>query len=207
MRFLVILAALLAMIFLGCDSDDNDTGTNGGGGEDTIVDSNPDPTKNVSVVGIEGLSNEGTLNTGQEIVISLKILNNTGSSIKGMTNGFRVYSPDGVFWTSTSGDTTGTVGKDMFDLVANIGYFSADGRSADTVGFGFAVMTAAGMSDGFDEVGWTITVGPISSSYAGKHICIDSTYYPPSGLWLWADDGGNSFEPTWDGPHCWEIGD
>ncbi len=80
------------------------------------------------------------------------------------------------------------------------------GAGADTAWFGYSVMVGTGLPDGFDEVAWTVTVGPVSGSYAGKHLCIDSSYFPPSGLWLWAPTG-QSEVPTWDGPHCFIVRD
>jgi len=41
-------------------------------------------------------------------------------------------------------------------------------------------------------------------TYDGGQICLDSSYYTPSGVWKWA--GPDAF-PAWDGPHCFTIGE
>lgn len=201
--FLIIIGLSLLCLSLACGDDDNATGSTGGT-NDTIVDSHPDPTKNISLAGVTGLSG-GKLPSGRTITLSLKVLNDYGVNIQGITNGFRIYSPDGAQWGSASLDTTGTIGKDDFDLIIALTTFSSNGQGADTVSFSGVVMSAQGVPDGFDEVAWTIAIGPINSSYAGKHICLDSSYYPPSGLWKWASVGLDNAIPSWDGPHCWEI--
>lgn len=126
---------------------------------------------------------------------------NDSSRHTGITNGFRVYSPDGATWTAAVGDTIGTLGHSQFDLIFEIRNIS-DGSGADTIGFGGSALFAGGIPDNFDEVEYSITIGPIPDSSLGKTICLDSAFYPPSGTWKWA--GPQAF-PTWDGPHCYQI--
>ena len=57
-----------------------------------------------SLAGVDGLSG-GKLPTNQLITFFLHIDNNTYHDVDGMTNGFRVYSPDGATWSGTVGDT------------------------------------------------------------------------------------------------------
>jgi|GEM_PF-1598938 len=208
LRTLVLTLSLLLTFSLACDSsDDNTTGGGGNGGDGTIYPSQPDPTKNVSLASVDGITAGGTLRTGQTITFNLKVLNDAGRTINGLTSGFRIYSPDGVNWRSTTASIIpGTLDTSMFDLVATALTFSADGRVSDTVGFGHALISNPGMADGYDEVGWRISIGPLNSGYTGMHICLDSSWYRPSGEWLWAWSGGG-MNPTWDGPHCWEIRD
>ena len=56
-----------------------------------------------------GITGDSTLPIDETITYYLRLNNNTGMSMKGITNGFRVYSPDGADWTGTVGDTLGTV--------------------------------------------------------------------------------------------------
>ena len=126
------------------------------------------------------------------------------SAHKGMTTGWRVYSDDGATWDTTNIALTGTLTSEMFDLFLGIqpNPMRGDGAGADTVGFAAAVMFKLGIPQGFDNIVATITIGPISQSAGGKHICLDSSYYPPSGIWKWA---GPDAVPTWDGVHCWQV--
>ena len=68
-------------------------------------------------------------------------------------------------------------------------------------------MSGPGMADGFDDIAYTITIGPIDASNVGKHVCIDSSFYEPTGTWMWAFGTGtpSSVPPGWDGPHCFEV--
>ncbi|HOP05824.1 MAG TPA: hypothetical protein PLF13_00895 [candidate division Zixibacteria bacterium] len=205
MKSILMIIFGLSLLCLGpaCGNDDDNGTGSSNGGNDTVVDSHPDPTKNISLYGVSGLSG-GKIPSGRTITLSLKVLNDYGSYVRGMTNGFRIYSPDGAQWGSTSMDTTGTIGKEEFDLVVAIQYSSADGMGVDTVAFGASIMQASGIPNGFDEVALTIDIGPINSSYAGKHVCLDSCYRPPSYKWKWVVNEVTQY-PTWDGPHCWEI--
>ena len=77
----------------------------------------------------------------------------------------------------------------------------------DTIGFtGFLQQTGTGIVNGFDELGWTLTIDSFTQSSVGKTICLDSAWFPPSGRWVWSriSPDTNVF-PSWDGPHCFEI--
>lgn len=126
----------------------------------------------------------------------------------GFTTGWRVYSDDGATWdTTVIYLDTFVVTHAMFDLGLGIQpaefYANWDGAGADTVGvWGSKMMVGTGWPKGFNAVVATITIGPISQSSGGKQICLDSSYYPPSGTWKWA--GPEAF-PSWDGVHCWQV--
>ena len=101
-------------------------------------------------------------------------------------------------------DTTGTLGLTQFDQFF-FNLFSITGSGADTVGFGGFRMFKPGMAPDFDDVAYTLDVGPIDASQNGKTLCLDSSFYPPSGTWKWAGSVSDIF-PAWDGPHCYTIG-
>jgi len=134
-------------------------------------------------------------------------LSNDDSYHEGISNGWRVYSLDGAEWTATVPDTIswGWVGYNVnipgwafFDTYG-INTYSGDGLVADTVGFGGTIMQfCSGLPAGFNEVAYTITVGPIDPSMHGHTIVLDSSYYRPTGYWMFA---GPSVDPDWDGPH------
>jgi len=120
-------------------------------------------------------------------------------------NGFRVYSPDGAVWNPVFGDTLSFGWPEMFDLVWSIKPFGVTGSGADTIGFGGARQDSSGLPDGFDEVVFTLST-EVSANQHGKTICIDSSFFPPSGWWMWAHgNGAGSSFPDWDGPYCFTI--
>ncbi len=65
---------------------------------------------------VDGMTTPGVLPTNQEITFYLRIYNNTPTNMEGMTNGFRIYSPDGAQWGSFSADTLNLGWEDMFDF-------------------------------------------------------------------------------------------
>ena len=143
---------------------------------------------------------------GSTYVFSIRFNNNSGLTAKGITNGFTISSPDGATWTSATIDTTGTLGKTQFDLVFASALNVSNGSGVDTVGFGAATLFSPGMANGFNDIVYEITVGPIPGD-AGQHlktICLDSVSYSAQGIWKWAPTGTDLF-PSWDGPHCYTV--
>jgi len=159
--------------------------------------------QSLSLDHVDGLNAGGGLQMGGPVTFYIRV---TGDNFAhgGVTNGFVVTSLTGATWTGLVGDTTGTLGKAQFDGGFFISHFSADGMGADTVGFGGFRLFQAGLPAGFDDVAYTIEIGPIDPAYNGGQICLDSAFYPPSGVWKWA---GPDVYPAWDGPHCWIIGE
>ena len=149
---------------------------------------------------VNGSAPNDTLPVNQSIVFGLHITG-TASTYAGMTNGFRVYSPEGATWSSMSGDTLPLGWDSWFDLAFSINEFST-GSGADTVGFGGAKLFSTGLPANFDQLSYEITIGPIDPSFHKDHLCLDSSFYQPTGVWKWA--GPTDF-PTWDGPHCFVI--
>jgi hypothetical protein len=144
------------------------------------------------------------LNVNTPIVYNLRLNNSQAVTVKGLTNGWRVYSPDAATWTPLV--LTDLIGMGTyFDLVNQIGYNGNDGAGADTAWIGHSVMTKPGLPAGFNAITHSIATQVVEQP--GKHLCIDSSYYPPSGLWLWANGGTppTSVQPAWGGPYCYEI--
>ena len=165
----------------------------------------PQPDGMVSLDGVTGYgAGMDSLPSGFESTFLLRYSNNSGMKVDGFTTGFRVHSPDGATWTTTTGDSTGALSGANFDLVHLIDYFSVTGSGADTVLFGGAALSGDGIPPGFDDVPYTITVGPIPDSSVGKTLCLDSCWAPPSGPWAWQTMSG-VIVPAWDGPHCFDI--
>ncbi|MEA3296809.1 MAG: T9SS type A sorting domain-containing protein [candidate division Zixibacteria bacterium] len=161
--------------------------------------------QSISLDRVDGQIGEtDSISTGETITFYIRMTNGD-IAMGGVTNGFRVYSPDGAVWDTTIADTIGTLGKTQFEGGFFINTFSLTGSGADTVGFGGFILSGTGMLPGFDTVAYTIDVGPINASYEGKTICLDSCYYPPQGYWMWSTHEPAPVYPTWDGPHCYTI--
>jgi|GEM_PF-2130070 len=158
----------------------------------------------VSLSQVDGLNGTGGLDTGVPIVFHLNVSNNSGTSAAGITNGFQVYSDNGAEWTGTVAEWV-NITDVMFDQLF-INEFSLDGQGADTVGFAAFVLFKPGIPDGYDDEGFKVTIGPIDAAHNGKTVCLDSAWFPPSGIWKWAAVGSDIF-PSWDGPHCYTVGE
>ncbi|MDF1545430.1 MAG: thrombospondin type 3 repeat-containing protein [bacterium] len=157
----------------------------------------------ISVDHVDGLYGSDHLITNQTIVFHVRLSNQLGANITGFTNGFRVYSPDGATWDTLTGVHSGAITTGMLEQVF-VNPFSDDGQGADTIGFAGFRLFAPGIPDGFDEIVWSISVGPLSDADQGLTLCLDSSYYRPAGHWKWSTTGGDE-TPGWDGPHCYVI--
>jgi hypothetical protein len=159
----------------------------------------------ISVDQVVGEAVPGVLATNTPIVFHIRLNNTTGLNIMTAANGFRIYSPNGADWDTTTGDWTTAITTAMMDQqFINDFSHSTDGLDADTIGFGGSAFSGSGIANGFNEVVWTISIGPLAKSNHGKTICIDSSYY--SGAeWRWALAGGGGVDPDWDGPHCFSV--
>ena len=165
----------------------------------------------VSLDHVDGLVND-KIPAGASVTFYIRMTNSTENVLGGTANGFRIFSEDGANWATTVGDTTGTLGKATFDGGMFLSHVGVSGAGADTVGFAGFRMQGPGIAAGFDSVTYTITIGPIDAASAGKTICIDSAYYPPSGVWKWAPTGlaretGTKVStiPAWSGQQCFTI--
>jgi len=154
---------------------------------------------------VEGLTSAGRFPTDNIVTYNIRLTNESGTNLKGFTNGLRFYSPDGATWNTVTADSTGVIGKDIFDLIFSINH-RVTGSGADTVGFAGSIMFSSGLASPFSEIAYTVDVGPIDDADNGKTICVDSTYFPPSGLWLWVMLSKDyDAIPAWNGPLCYTI--
>ena len=181
-----------------------------------------------SVVGVWspelGPYGDGTLQTETPVEFLIRITCPASPIILGITNGFRVYSPDGAEWAPLTVDTTldltqgatfdalgyappaeGSWGFDLFWGEALGDPAAPDGIGADTVGMAGAIQEAEGLPPDFDEVVLRIGTG-LDESDDSLTLCIDSCFLPPSVRWKWAAaPTGTTVYPTWEGPHCFLI--
>ena len=154
---------------------------------------------------VDGLTPEGDIPTGTEVTYYFRMSNYTGDNINGCSHGFVISSPDGAEWTAMSCDTVWAVTSDMFDGFWSTSISPETGSGADTAGVGGFRLFTDGIVDGFDEVIFKMTIGPIDSMYAGKTIVLDSTFMLPSNWWMWSLDTYGNYVPPWDGPHSYDI--
>jgi len=189
------LAYLIGYIFYGgpppCDTGAANCSPSSGGS--IVLDS------------VGGEIAPGVITTGDSVTFYLRVINNTGNAILDISNGFRVYSPDGAQWGSTFFDTTGTLDTAQFNLGIFTNEYNVNGSGADTVGVLGSGFMPPGMPDGFDDVAFTITIGPIDPAYVGKTICLDTCFYGPAGSWKWQVDGLSHFSPDWASSVCYTI--
>ena len=193
MRYLILLSALL------CVASSPALATNA----------------HISVSHVGGLYGPSALpaDGAQQVTFFIHFNNDGIENMKGPSNGFQVFSPDGVSWTTMTYRQLPTI-----DWNANFMFFfpvpkSISGSGADTVGFGGVASgqdVQPGIPGMFNDTVYALTVGPLSPADHGKVICIDSCYYPTSGTWKWGGGVvdsilvGDRF-PTWSGPHCYTL--
>ncbi|MFH2049184.1 MAG: FG-GAP-like repeat-containing protein, partial [bacterium] len=153
---------------------------------------------------VDGTNSSGQIVSETPIKFYFRLINQTGYNIGGFTNGFKVYSPDGATWQPIIGDTT-SIGwlTNYMDGGILIYGFSVNGSDADTIGFGGFKIFKPGIPNGFNDIVWWINT-QLDDSQVGKTLCLDSTFYPPGGAWVWSTTGG-TFQPQWNGPHCYDI--
>jgi hypothetical protein len=161
------------------------------------------PETNISLHDVTGEIAPGVVRT--DVPVSFDFLYDNGSdyNITGFTNGYRVYSPDGANVSIQAGEAIGSLWTDsVFNDAFSVQYF---GPGPDTAGFGGVTILGDGFPAHTQDVAFRLTLNPLDSADNGKHVCVDSSFYPPAGHWLWGGPAAPSFVPGWDGPHCYEI--
>jgi len=155
---------------------------------------------------VYGLNPSGNLPSGPDTKkFMMRWKYTTGSPVLGFTNGFRVYSPDGATWQPIVLDTVSHSWTTKFDLGFWISYNSVNGSGADTASVSGVAFMGSGIPPIFDTLVWWIET-KVYPADSGKTLCVDSSYCPTRGPWIWATTttpGG--FAPNWSGPHCFEI--
>ena len=194
-------------------------------------------TAQVTRVVLDGVTeayNDTLLLAGAEHVFSLRATN-IGSYVSyNPTNGFCIFSDDGAQWSYPYADTTidtsitpnptpppvldTTIDTDiiyarvdpafraLFDKFF-INHFGLTGSDVDTTGFGGVAMSVdRGIPDGWDALAYELIIQSRLEDH-GKHICIDSTWYPPSNTWKWAplNVAFPQIYPDWSGQQCFRV--
>ncbi|MDF1543833.1 MAG: T9SS type A sorting domain-containing protein [bacterium] len=164
----------------------------------------------VSLDHVDGLINSSdTVDTSTPLTFHIRINNSTGETLRGVSNGFRIYSPEGVLWNQVGGASTGTIDSTIFELSKGIVIDTTaldqnTDNKPDTIGI-WGARLFAGLASGFDDVYATITLN-VLPNLAGGTICLDSAFFGQStgDSWLWSGVS-QDFTPAWDGPHCFIV--
>ena len=155
----------------------------------------------------------GDIQIGTTVNFQLRIQVDAGVDTKlaGTTNGFRLYSPEGAVWTTTTGEylPAWPPSSGGFDFLRQIQQWGNDGIGSDTIAFNNATLFGNGCPPGYNEVAWQINaVIPDDPTLNNKTLCIDTcSFVGPANLnWLW-NDLNNEIFPFWAGAQCFTIVD
>ncbi len=164
--------------------------------------------QSITVDHVDGLVSATEFEDGAVLTFHMRLTGDANAHFV-ISNGFEVAG-DGLNWGGMTAALNPAYKWDLsfgfpcfFDLGMFINYF-ADGVGADTIGFGGAAgMYGTGLPAGFDDIGYTFTIGPITGT-AGSILTVDSAFYPPAGRWVWDIAEGNV---GWDGPFSYTLKD
>ncbi len=160
------------------------------------------PQDAVLVDHVDGEFSPGFITAGTPITIHLKYQVETDRILSPYT-GHRLYSPDGASWSVPVCESARPTLTDYFDGGIFTDEFDSDGTGADTIQFTALVFFGSGLPVGYDSTLYTISF-TVSPDHIGKTICLDSSFVPPGGTWLWAIENSTVW-PAWDGPYCFEV--
>jgi len=153
---------------------------------------------------VTGLTPDGKISTslpgGAIFTINYR---NTGTHKVCMTNGFEISGTGGVTWFASYWEDAGFP-TGNFDLAYDLHDFSWDGVGADTIGHYGVSLSGNALPPDFDGPAFHLNITPTAGD-VGDTICIDSCWFPNTGVWLWQFVGLGLFPPSWSGPHCYEV--
>jgi hypothetical protein len=166
----------------------------------------------------EGLYAGDSVALGKTVTFDLRETNvgGNGGDVTSFTHGFRVWThgSGGVTdytdnFSAISADTVPLAWEDLFDFTFEMApalAFSVDGLGEDTVGYAGVIKNGDGFLNGWDAVCWKIstTLESDSATADGDTLCIDSSYYPPGGPFIYATTAGTILT-NWGGPYCYHM--
>ncbi|MEW5797304.1 MAG: PKD domain-containing protein [Candidatus Zixiibacteriota bacterium] len=162
----------------------------------------------VSLSGVEGMlqhgPNAGKLQAGEVSFVVHFATPPTNTSPYSISNGWRLYSPDGAVYSGTAIEAIPGVLPPLFPLAFFL--YQWDGPGSDSVGVvGIAMSLSEGVPIGYDQDVLRIKT-TLAAGSTGRTICVDSSFSRHGAKWEWASVvGSESFRPQWSGPHCYEI--
>ncbi len=151
---------------------------------------------------VDGLNQSGQIMADQPI--SLYFSFDWGNEdLTCPSNAYRLYSPDGATWSPPTIEATIPMLNMFWDGGVFMSTFSCDGSGSDTLSFTAFTIFQSGLPAGTTDPVYKISF-TVDKSQIGKTICVDSSYFPPAGTWLWILPSGNVV-PDWGGPYCFDI--
>jgi hypothetical protein len=170
------------------------------------------PGGEVTLEYVAGQSGPAVVAAGYPLTFNVRVTNNTDRYIRGMSDGFTLYSPDGANFGSIGlpGDSVwwdgiGFAVRWTFDPTAGEPFGSMAFAFPEWHGWGGDTTYTLGFPPGATGVSYHINVEPFGEEDIGKTICFDSAFFGNGGKWMWVVDGDNTLHPSWDGPHCYTI--
>ncbi len=147
----------------------------------------------ISLEGVTNSLNDTLLLAGAEHRFLLRITNMYPAPFK-IWSGFRLWSDDGAQWSYPYRDTIAdssvrflwvdSAFEDLFDEFY-VTQVSTDGMGSDTLGFtGTAEDSTKGLPAYYEGDVYEIIIQTREED-KGKHICLDSSWFPPDGKWQW----------------------
>lgn len=162
----------------------------------------------VSIDRIGGWVSGDTVRAGVPVRFVIRYQNTTGEKCD-VSNGYRLWSPDGASWDSTTIDSIGPSSNGesawfmpYFTFTRLLYDFLADGKLEDTVGFlgaGSAARPATQMPASWNDTVYVVTAWFSDLSAAGKQICIDSAMFNEVLTWKWVGASLTEYFPSWVG--------
>ena len=157
----------------------------------------------VSIGSVSNLLGGDTVQAGQNLRFVIRFQNNTGFKAD-VSNAFRFSSFDGATWDSTTIDSIGPINDGgtpgdpsddfctffmpRFNVAAAFQEISCDGIGSDTAGFigaGTPSIASRQLPTTWNDSVYAITLWVSNSTAHNKHICIDTSFFPPGGTWVW----------------------
>jgi PKD repeat protein len=162
----------------------------------------------VSISKLDGLYKGDSVRAGKNLRFIINYNNQTGGRCN-VSNGFKLSSPDGAEWDSTTIDSIGPIVEGearyfnpYFDVACQYRRYGCDGHGADTVSFlgaGSYSNSKRMLPSSWNDSVFSITAWFSNKNAAGKHICIDSTFFLPGGAWKWVSPALVVYYPQWQG--------
>lgn len=155
---------------------------------------------------VTSLYSGDTVLGGCSVEFTFRLTNADGNTIVGFVNGFRVWTYRYGAYTDNfdpiAYDTLPIGWDTIYDGGFFLNPFSVDGAGEDTIGFNGFKIFGSGIPDGFDQPVWWVRTRPYAD---GDTLCIDSSWYPPAGEWLWSTIPAGTIYPDWHGPYCFLV--
>jgi len=151
---------------------------------------------------VDGIDAYGCVQEGGMVTFHMHVVGHGDVTDPLISSGFEICS-DEMTWTDVTVEFTSEYPiNEWFDFVQAANVW--DGPQCDTVGIGLLSLFGPGLPADFDDVLFSITIGPVSGgSNMGASLALDSCWYPPSNPWCWS----YTCEVAWGGPYSWTCWD